>query len=118
MESIDDSTLQRLRDLGGQVLVQRLVRVFEENVPARFASAREGLAAGDMKAVEHAVHSMKSSAGNVGAFELMDLAGEAEDAAEKGQADRLPSLLAAIETSLTAVRARLAQELDTKEEEP
>ena len=37
-EPIDDSTLQRLRDLGGQVLVQRLVRVFDENVPARFAA--------------------------------------------------------------------------------
>ena len=109
---IDDSSLERLRDLGGQVLVQRLVRVFEEDVPTRFAAARAGLAAGDLRAVERAAHSMRSSAGNVGAFALMELAAEAEAAAERGQADRLAPLLEAMDVSLTAVRARLAQELE------
>lgn len=110
---VDDEVLQRLRDLGGQSLVRRLVALFEENVPARLEAAQSGLAAGDLAAVEQAVHSMKSSAGNVGAYELMDLAEAAEVEAEQGRGQRLPDLLVQIEAALTAIRARLATEMES-----
>lgn len=111
-QPINPAALERLRAVGGQNLVQRMVELFLKNVPQRFAAGRDGLAAGDLQAVEHAVHSIKSSAGNIGAEELMELAGQAEAAAEGGQTDRLPALIDAIDAALAAVSQQLQAELE------
>ena len=43
-QPIDPAALERLRGVGGQILVTRMVELFLKNVPQRFTAAREGLA--------------------------------------------------------------------------
>ena len=109
---LDGAALERLHKLGGTELVQRMVEIFLENVPKRMADARDGFEAGDLEAVERGVHSMKSSAGNVGATTLMQLAETAEDLAEKRTSDGLGDRLAELESELSRVTTQLKAVLE------
>lgn len=113
---LDPVALKRLLDLGGPDLVQKMVAIFLKNGPERMRTARAGFTAKDLKVVEQAVHSLKSSAGNVGAMALMELAQEAEDLAESGRGDHLEGLLDRLDAELDTVLSALGQalkELDT-----
>lgn len=110
---LDGIALQRLLDLGGADLLTQMIAIFEKNSPQRLSTARAGIDAGDLKAVEQAVHSLKSSAGNVGAMALMELAQSVEDAAEKDRQDGLSNLLDHLETELD----RVLQALDNARRE-
>ena len=105
--SLDSAALERLHKLGGTELVHRMVGICLENMPKRMVEARDGYRADDLDAVERAVHSMRSSAGNVGANELMQLAEAAEDLAEKGTREGLEDQLAGIEAELVRVTTQL-----------
>ena len=101
--SLDSAAVERLHKLGGTELVQRMVGIVLENLPVRMTEALDGLREDDLEAIERAVHSMRSSAGNVGANGLMQLAETAEDLAEKRTAEGLEEQLARIEAELTRV---------------
>lgn len=57
----------------------RIVGLFLKNGPERLRAAREGLASGDLCAVERAFHSLRSSAGHVGASRLAEICGRLEN---------------------------------------
>jgi len=76
-----DAALERFRQLGGEGLVGRLTAAFLGNVEERIEAARVALQAGDLSALEHAAHSVKSSAGNFAAGGLEALAREIEELA-------------------------------------
>lgn len=82
-EVLDPAALARLDRLGGERLVRRMVELFVELGEVRVAAAREGLASGDLDAVERAAHSLKSSAGNLGAGRLQAVAERVETRAER-----------------------------------
>ncbi len=107
---VDDAALAKLRDLGGAEFLVKLIDVFLENVPERIGAARAGLRADDLKAVELAAHSLKSSAGSLGATRLRDLAARVEDTAEARRSEGLSALLDELESAFAAVRARLERE--------
>ena len=77
---LDQSALDRLRDWGGEKLLRQMIRLFLENAPARMAQIREGLSEGDVKESEKGAHSLKSSAANVGALRVRDIAANMERA--------------------------------------
>lgn len=107
---VDDAALAKLRDLGGPEFLVKLIDVFLKNVPERIGAARAGERAGDLEAVEQAAHALKSSAGNLGAARLRDLAARIEDLAEARGSEGLSALLDELETAFAAVRARLERE--------
>jgi HPt (histidine-containing phosphotransfer) domain-containing protein len=76
-----DAALERFRQLGGEGLVTRLTAAFLTNVEEKVEAARAALQAGDLNALEHAAHSVKSSAGNFAAGGLEALAREIEELA-------------------------------------
>lgn len=100
---IDKSALERIDKIGGADLVRKMIDIFLTNVPQRLATAREGQQHGDFKAIEQAVHSIKSSAGNLGADALQELAGRIEALAEVRQGDGIPLLLNELEEILGQV---------------
>ena len=111
MSSIDKA-LARLEKIGGENLVRKMIAAFRSNSAQRLAAARQALAAGDLAALERAAHSLKSSAGNIGAVELVRLAAQIEDSADTGEGiDRLPEYLEAASERLAAIGARLDNEL-------
>ena len=85
--AIDPSALQQIvlldQQTGGGLLVE-LLGMFFEGTPKRLAALAEALAGADAKAVERELHSIRGSAGALGAIDLMALAGVLERAAREG----------------------------------
>jgi len=104
------SQLARLEELGGTAFVREMVGLFLDTTPQRLQAARDGLATGNLEAVERAVHSLKSSAGNLGADEVQDLAGRIEPLAEARQGESIPALMRQLEDAVARIEARLSRE--------
>lgn len=81
---LDRAAATRLHRIGGTRLLQGMIELFLEHAPARLAAADAALAAGTLGEAERAWHSLKSSAGNLGAVRLQAAAGQAEAAAAAG----------------------------------
>ena len=64
---IDPQAHARLEEWGGAGLVTQMIRLFLENAPTRLDQVRKGLSEGGLAEAERGVHSLKSSAANVGA---------------------------------------------------
>lgn len=106
---LDGVALDRLRRIGGDDLLRRMVQMYLDGGPDRVRSAREGAAAGSVSAVERAAHSMKSSAGNLGAIRLQHIAEALEAAAAAGTIDvpLVERLAAEFDRSAAALRGAL-----------
>ena len=106
--ALDPEAIARLRRLGGDLLARKMATLFLDLAPPRLAAAREGLGAGDLDQVRRAAHSLKSSAGNVGAYAMVEAAGRLEDEAERGApAAELEALLAALTAAWDAALPEL-----------
>lgn len=103
---LDGVALDRLRSIGGGDLVRRMIELYLDGGPGRIRNVTEGAAAGDISAVERAAHSIKSSAGNLGAIRLQRTAEALEAAAAAGAIDaRLVERIAQdFEASAAALR--------------
>jgi HPt (histidine-containing phosphotransfer) domain-containing protein len=101
MPVLDTTAIERLRKLGGNALLARMIDLFFEIAPKRVQAAADAAAAHDLHAVERAAHSLKSSAGNLGAERLRHVAEQLEAAA--AQAD---------DTAVTELVLRLREALD------
>jgi two-component system, sensor histidine kinase and response regulator len=84
---LDGAALERLRRVGGNTLVHRLLELYLANGPERIRSLSDGAAAGDVQRVERVAHTMKSSAGNLGAARLQRTAEALEAGAAAGMID-------------------------------
>lgn len=73
-DPIDMAALERLKRLGGERLAVRMIDLCLETGPRRVRAAQAGELQGDWEAVGRAAHSLKSSAGNVGALAVQELA--------------------------------------------
>lgn len=97
---LDPGAFVRLREWGGDTLVGKMVDLFLKNAPERMEEVRSGVAEGDPHRAERGAHSLKSSAGNMGAERLRILCQLTEDAAEEGDLPLVRSLLPHLETTL------------------
>lgn len=108
--SFDDTALDRLLDLGGPPLVLKMIDAYLGSSPQRVEMAGESMTAGDLKGVEQAAHSLKSSSANFGATTFVDLVAEIELLASKDQAgSRLDGLMGRLESEFGAVCRRLEE---------
>lgn len=82
---LDPAALNRLREWGGDALLGRMVSLFLELGPERVGSLSGALADGDLEVLERTAHSLKSSAGNVGALRLSSDAARLETAAREAR---------------------------------
>ena len=73
-DCIDPAALDRLRRVGQDKLVKQMIEIYLDYAPKMLRNALAGEQAGDCQAIELAVHSLKSSAGHVGANAVHDLA--------------------------------------------
>lgn len=97
-------TLEQLRKLGGDSFAAEMIGVFLEYVAKKIAQGQQAYAAGDLAGVENALHPIKSSAGNVGARQIQELAARIEDLARKRQGEPLGVLLAEIDNAFQAAK--------------
>ena len=106
-EPLESEAIARLRRLGGDAFVQKMIDIYLDFVPAKIAAARAGMLSGDLKAVADAVHPLKSSSGGIGAGLLFDLTARIEKLAMKKQSATLPELMDELDAAFAQVRSRL-----------
>lgn len=117
--ALDGEAIARLLRLGGDDLAGRMAALFLGLAPERLREARAAVAAGEGDQVRRAAHSLKSSSGNVGAYAVMEAAGQLEEAAERGdQPEALAPLLAALEAALEAADPELRALAARTEKQP
>jgi HPt (histidine-containing phosphotransfer) domain-containing protein len=101
--------LQRLRRLGDEAFVHRMIDLFLETAPPRVETIRAAVEAGDLPAAEHAAHSLKSSAAYLGAVPVQELAERIEELAARREAAELGELAARISEAMTEAVTELRQ---------
>ncbi|HZW08213.1 MAG TPA: Hpt domain-containing protein [Phycisphaerales bacterium] len=111
---MDRTALDRLDRLGGPGFASRIIGIFLTEVPRRLDAAGEALAARDADVLANAVHSLISSAGNVGAPTLADLARAVEAEAEAARWDILPARLEELRRTADAVGRVLERERERR----
>lgn len=105
---VDEAALDRLRGFGGEKLVSGMVELFVQNAPLRASEAREALDCGDAAALRSALHSLKSSAGQLGAASVYAACVAGEELASRGELTECAPHVERIETDLPIVCDRLA----------
>ena len=110
---IDPAALKRLHEWGGPSLSSEIIRLFLDHGPLRMDQIREAVEADDLDVPERGAHSLKSSAANVGARQLQEVASELESAASNGDLQRFRGLIPNLEQAY----AQAAQELEGIAEE-
>jgi HPt (histidine-containing phosphotransfer) domain-containing protein len=108
---IEADVLEKLRQLGGDELLSEMVALFISHAESVIAEAVKGYEAGSFAMVGQAAHSLNSSAGNLGAYQLQALAGRMEHLAESHNSDEIKHLLAKLQDAYSAAKARLAEEI-------
>ncbi|MFN7086266.1 MAG: response regulator [Burkholderiales bacterium] len=108
---LDAGVLAGLRELGGgaegEALVASLAGLFLEDAPKQLRAARAAAAAGDAAGLRAAVHTLKSSAANMGALRLSELAAALERDARDAMPPQPLTRLAEMEAEFEAVRPEL-----------
>lgn len=84
-EGFDAAALGLLRRVGGDKLASKMAALFSEGAPRKIAAARAALLELDSAAFALAAHSLKSSAGQMGALKLEALCAELETTAPSEQ---------------------------------
>ncbi len=104
---LEDATFQKLTQIGGYEFAVQMIDLFLSYVPQKLIEARVAAQAGDWVGVQKAVHPIKSSASNIGARSLRELAVRLEQLAIDQQGDSIPALLGEMEVALAEVKSLL-----------
>ncbi len=108
---VDSRVIDRLRRLGGKELLSEMIDLFTSHAELAIRDASSAWAQHNLDAIRRAAHSLKSSAGNLGATEVRILADEIEQLAEHGANDFQP-LLSDLEKAYIRAKERLAEVRD------
>ena len=109
---IDPEAQARLQEWGGAKLLSQMIRLVLENAPTRMDQIRKGLGEGNVRETERGVHSLKSSAANVGAMKVSRLAARMEELAAGGDLGSVAGLMSELEREYAAAQAQLAAILE------
>ncbi|HUG39096.1 MAG TPA: Hpt domain-containing protein [Longimicrobiales bacterium] len=109
-EVVEDAALDRLLRIGGQEFLLEMIDLFLAHAPERIRSARQALEAGDHRTLYRAAHSLKSTAGNMGARGLQGVAERVEGRAAAKDLESIAPLLQLMAEQYDGVRDRLEAE--------
>lgn len=115
-EIIDSKAQARLQEWGGPKLLLQMIRLFLENAPTRIEQTRKGVADGGVREAERGVHSLKSSAANVGAMQVSRIAARMEEVAAGGDLAAVGAMLPDLEVAYAAARDQLSAILESTPE--
>ena len=111
---LDSAAITRLDRIGGSEFVVEMIELFLENAPQRLQTAREAYDSGDTPTLHRAVHSLKSTAANLGARALQATAEAAEARANDEDMDAIPPLLDDLDREYEEARTELEAERDRR----
>lgn len=110
------AAIERLCRLGGEKFAGEMIDLFFSYGAKKLSEARQARQSGNLAALAEAAHPLKSSAGNVGAVRVQELAAQVESSARAQNAelsgtqfDELEHAFAEAKLFLEAERTRLAK---------
>jgi HPt (histidine-containing phosphotransfer) domain-containing protein len=109
LAATDPAALDRLARFGGAKLLREMIRLFLEAAPARIDAARAAVKDRDVSGAEQALHSLKSSAAQLGAMRMQRLSQAGEERARAGSLTGVPELVQELDDELTRVREWLTR---------
>jgi len=105
MAVIDE--LLSLGDDGDASLLTDLIQMFLEDAPVKLNSIKTGFAKRDMNIVEKAAHSMKGSAGNLGATQIQEVCDQLQRSCHQSNPEEIAGLVAQLEVPFAQVLGEL-----------
>ena len=112
---LDQGALARLHRIGGNDFVIEMIELFLENAPLRLQAAREAFEGDDVTTLHRSVHSLKSTAANLGARSLQNTAEAAEARASAKDMEALPPLLDDLDRQYEQARGELEAERERRQ---
>lgn len=106
---VDPAQMERLVEWGGADLKKKMIDLFLAHAGERLDQVREGISTGLAEKAESGAHTLKSSAGNVGAKRVQFLAQEIESKAEEGKMEEVAALFPGLESEFEAACAVLKE---------
>jgi len=100
-------TLRQLSEPGGPDVVEEVFAIFLSETPRRLDDIDAAMEIGNVNQVHRLAHSLKGSAGNIGARAMFNACRALDDDAREGRNDRLESLVAAVRAEFTRVKAEI-----------
>jgi HPt (histidine-containing phosphotransfer) domain-containing protein len=90
------STLRNLTPPGEPDVLTEILQMFLQEVPVRIDRLRNAWTAGNIEEMRRAAHSLKGSAGNIGAHALHAVCTELDDKGRSGDVAPIPGLVDAL----------------------
>ena len=110
MDGFDPTILvERLE--GDQELFTKIMGLFLDDVPKQMGALEEALDMGDVEKVQHQAHTLKGSAGHVGATSMQDVVREIEKVAQQGNLEELRVLVPQLEQEFERIKSSLRDRL-------
>lgn len=100
---LDKEAVAKLEAVGGKALVQRVVGMFLHKTPANLVQLRECIEQGDAHTIERTAHTVKGSAGMLGALHVQHAAKNLEIAAAAGEAAKFAECLREMEEAYAEI---------------
>ncbi len=91
--TLKQESIDQILNLGGVALLGKMIDAFVRSSPEKVTAAVESMPRGDLETVNRSAHSLKSSAANFGAMQLVELVSELEDVARNGNVERSAELV-------------------------
>ncbi|NPV62637.1 MAG: Hpt domain-containing protein [Methanotrichaceae archaeon] len=116
-EAIDRNVLKDLADLqeeGEPDIVEDIGGIFLAHAPAKIDAIAEAASKGDLKVLERAAHSLKSSSAYVGAMRLSAMCRELEERARSGSVDEPAAKAELLRQEFLRAKAELEQEIQRR----
>ena len=107
---LDPSVLNTLRQLsvpGEPDVLTEVLKLFLDEVPPRLTRLRIAWAAGDIEQVHRLAHSLKGSAGNIGAQRMFEVCKELDGIGRSGEVQRAGPLVDALNVEFADVDAEI-----------
>jgi len=109
---LDPSVLEVLRSLtppGEPDVLREVLTLFLAEVPPRLDRVRNAWTAGDIEGIHRAAHSLKGSAGNIGATALFAVCKELDEKSRSGDVGALGPLVDALGVEYERVETEIAR---------
>ncbi len=113
---LDPAVIETLRQLtppGEADVLNEVLGLFLADVPGRMARLRAAWQDGDAGGVQRAAHSLKGSAGNIGATAMLGVCQELDEQGRAGDLSRLAPLVASLDAEYAKVAAEIKRLIES-----
>jgi HPt (histidine-containing phosphotransfer) domain-containing protein len=107
---LDPAVLAALRQLnipGEPDVLTEVLKLFLEEVPPRMTRLRNAWSSGNIEEMQRAAHSLKGSAGNIGAQSMFDVCRQLDGLGRAGSLESASTLVDALDVEFDKVQAEI-----------